>query len=438
MKGSLNIVGSVLGLLGLGILIVAIALVFSRPQSSLSTSSPIPSNAQTFIASPYPPPTAPSTTQTLPAPPISTEASPYPGPTNEPPATTTPTPVTILTPLPTYPPPGPFSEMRLMYSKASPPGFYIKSLDGKPEIAITPWWTSQQVGGISSQRVAPDGSKILYSFWDNEAPDTPNAMSIWLSDPDGNNSVLLVTRNDEWYPEDAIWSPDGQKIAYRRAYLLTSYWEGAVIRSQELWIMNADGTNQRLVSADPAFIIETFGGKALIFRWMNNGYIYFVNQSRRLYAIHPETGQLHLLMENADPLGLYKSLSPDGEHIATPANISLNSIQQASLIPIEVDGDVAAWSVDGRFLAYKPYSTDTSKEAGIWLRNVQTGEEQLIVAGETVNPLAFSQDNRFFSYQTSEGIFSWNRETGQSQLVVESSSNPVHEPVQFVAWAPTR
>jgi len=325
-----------------------------------------------------------------------------------------------------------------MYSKANPPGFYIRSLDGKVEIAVTPWWTSQQVGGISAQRVSPDGSRVLYSVWDNEAPDTPNAMSIWVSDPDGNNSVLLVTRNDEWYPEDAIWSPDGQQIAYRRAYLLTSYREGAMIRSQELWIMNASGADQRLVTADPAFTIETFGGKALIFRWMNNGYIYFVNQNRRLYAVHPETGQLYLLMENADPLSLYKSLSPDGEHIAAPSNLSLSSIQQTGLTPIEVNGDVAAWSVDGQFLVYKPYSTDTSKEAGIWLRNVQTGEEQLIVAGEAANPLAFSQDNRFFSYQTSEGIFVWNRETGQRQLIIEGSADLVREPIQFVAWAPLR
>ncbi len=414
-------------LVGLGALFIFALQTATRNAQPVAQVTSSPVKASEHSPEPVldtPPPPEPSPT---------TQGYPYPPPVTTqplPPTSIPPTPV-VLPPLPTYPPPGPFSDMQLMYTNSRAPGYYLINLDGTGEITFTLWarLLSQQVGGPGALRLSPDGSKFLYSAWDNQAYDYANAMSIWTSNPDGSEPKLLVTKNDEWFPEDGIWSPDGKQIAYRRAYLDKP--GIAIARYYELWAMDADGGNQQLITADPAFRPDSFGGQALVFRWLPNGYIYFVNHDDQFYAVDPKQGTLYLLMDNVDAIDLYSRLSPNGQYVIPSLNLSAQVIEQRGLTPVNVPGEFKGWSADGSRLVYI--------KDGVWMRDLTTGQDRLLVAdASAVNP-SFSPDNRLLAYQTDKGLFVADVDSGEARLVVaDPHTQRGDRAIEFKFWIPVR
>lgn len=448
MKRLLNIATNLLGLFALGVLIVVLVLVFSTAQRTQEPSfqaTQAPRETQRQLPSPpsghttlpaYPPPERGGTPTTVPtpvAPPTTLPPYPYPAPgrTMIPPS---PSPIAepvILPPLPPYPTPGPFREMRLMYTKPNLPGYFISRADGTGETMLPPWWSSEIAGGWDGGGlwIAPDGSKILYLFSNNMFLGEPKSNSIWTTNLDGSDKQLLVIATEEWLPGNAIWSPDGKRIAYTRAYLKTPGSGVAIVQSHEIWVMDADGSNQRLVTADPAVFLDTFSGQSLVFRWLSNGYIYFVNHDRHLYAVNPETGQLYRLINNVDASGLSSAISPDGKYIVAPPEIPAQAITRAGLTPIEIVGTFVGWSGDGRLIAYASHATDSTRETGLWIRDMTTGEEKLVTTDQPAVVGGFSPDGQFFVYQTDEGVFAWDIEKGEAQLIVKDAR-------RFVTWIP--
>lgn len=88
---------------------------------------------------------------------------------------------------------------------------------------------------------APDGYHIAF-IANNEGPE-----DLWTITRDGTE-LKRVTRlpgqgwsNWEWIKKPT-WSPDGTQIAF---------WSNKVSGARQIWIVRADGTNLRTVSADP-------------------------------------------------------------------------------------------------------------------------------------------------------------------------------------------
>lgn len=436
MKRITSLIGTlflVLILVGMGSILIAIlreqqaTVDIGSPTSPLATITLVPPKS----SSGTPVPTVVSPSSTAPG-------SPYPPPlpTNTPVPSPT---LVVLPPLPTFPVPGPFSGMRVLYTKSNPPGYYTNNLDGTDEIKLPAGRLSEQFGGPGpgSRQISPDGTKMLHLFWDAVAPEVSIPTSIWTSDPDGSNSQLLVAFTEEWFPQDPIWSPDGKRIAYQRAYLLTSYREGAMVRSFELWVMDVDGNNNHLVTADPAFGPDIFGGQALVFRWLNNGYIYFVNHDRQLYAVNPGTGQLYQLMNSVDPLDIRVSLSPDGQHIVASNDLPAQAIERKGLIPIDIPGQLEGWSADGRYLIYNLSSSD-SEQRGLWMRDLITGQDRRLVSDPFSVNSHLSPDSRYLAYQTDEGLFVIDVESNKAQLVMTDLHDPTtgDRAIRFLAWLP--
>jgi WD40 repeat protein len=337
----------------------------------------------------------------------------------------------VLPPLPTYPPIGAFSGMRVVYTNHAQPGYYSSNIDGSEEVRFDPWskLRNEHIGGLSSLLVAPDGSKVLYSFSDSQAyaEGSANAMSIWTSDPDGSNIHLLVTQNPEWFPVDAIWSPDGKLIAYRRVYTVKS--EIRNIQTPELWVMEPDGSNQHLVTADPLFRLESFGGKALFFRWLRDGYIYFVDLDDRLIAVNPENGTLFPLFNNVDSYNLASTFSPDGQRIVSSHALSAQVIEQRGFISVAVPGELAGWSLDGSKVIYVNH--------GIRMRDVITGQDISIVADIVPVSLSLSPDNQFLAYQTEDGLFVVDMANEKKWLVIsDPKTSTGYRAIEFQFWIP--
>ena len=114
-------------------------------------------------------------------------------------------------------------------------GIYAVHPDGTGMRTV--WEQQRQFGPwpTSDPDYSPDGSKIIFSTLY-----PGNDYQIWVVPAAGGTPVRLT--NNASADVDAVWSPDGQKIAF------ASDRDG----NFEIYTMNADGTNQTRITNDPA------------------------------------------------------------------------------------------------------------------------------------------------------------------------------------------
>ncbi|MBE2198816.1 MAG: PD40 domain-containing protein [Anaerolinea sp.] len=106
---------------------------------------------------------------------------------------------------------------------------YIMNTDGSGQTRLT---YNQGFDGMPTW--SPDGSKIAFSSYRD------GAYRIYVMNADGSDVTPLSA---QLYSMNPTWSPDGAMIAYD-ADLDGDGW-------QELWLMDADGSNQRLLYDPP-------------------------------------------------------------------------------------------------------------------------------------------------------------------------------------------
>ena len=121
--------------------------------------------------------------------------------------------------------------------------------------------------------ISPDGKKIVF------CSDRGGDLDIWTMDIDGKNPRQLT--NTLGYDGGPWWSPDGKQICFRAYHPTvakdqTEYQDllkQHLIRptTLDLYVMNADGSNQRQITHDAKENIASFApswthdGKALVF-----------------------------------------------------------------------------------------------------------------------------------------------------------------------------
>ena len=107
-----------------------------------------------------------------------------------------------------------------------PAQIYVMDSDGAGQRALTsgPFYHGQAAW-------SPDGSKIAYV---STAGGTDGR--IWVMNADGTNPTVLSNQS---YGQHPVWSTDGQQIAYDT--------DGDKDGWQEIWLMAANGANQRMI-----------------------------------------------------------------------------------------------------------------------------------------------------------------------------------------------
>ena len=88
---------------------------------------------------------------------------------------------------------------------------------------------------------APDGKSVAYCTDDDLQPPKKNPAEIYSIDLASRKITMLISGGVNTYP---AWSPDGKRIAFRRMIGETN---------SEVFIANADGSDARNLTNDPAF-----------------------------------------------------------------------------------------------------------------------------------------------------------------------------------------
>ncbi len=146
--------------------------------------------------------------------------------------------------------------------------------------------------------ISPDGSKVVFNGRFPASAD-PNVFVVNI-DGTGLTQLTADTANDGF----AAWSPDGSKIVF----------ESNRTGTQQLWLMNADGSNQTQLTFDPA-------SKDQVPDWAPDGskIAYVVNVPGRrggdVWVINADGTDPHPITSDVDLLGT--AWSPDGTQIAT-------------------------------------------------------------------------------------------------------------------------
>lgn len=168
--------------------------------------------------------------------------------------------------------------------------------------------------------VSPDGKRIVFtSLKDGD-------LDIYTMNVDGTDVRRLTTT--EGYDGGPWWSPDGTQIVYRAWHpvdsALTTYRDLLAQRlvrpnRMELWVMNADGSDQRQIT--------TLGGANFGPSWLPDG-------KRLIFSsnyLRPRSGNFDLYLINLDGTGLeqvtteesfdgFPMFSPDGRSLVWASN----------------------------------------------------------------------------------------------------------------------
>lgn len=149
---------------------------------------------------------------------------------------------------------------------------------------------------------APDGIRIIFQS------SSPSGSTLSVINVNGTGFRRLTRPRDS--AEDAAWSPDGKAIAFVRF--------NPTYTSQAIWLMNPDGSNQRQLTIppqDPAN--ERFGGDSMP-DWSPDGNEIAFTRAYRgrtdIYAIRLDGTRLRRLTKGPGQ-HLWSAWSPNGRRI---------------------------------------------------------------------------------------------------------------------------
>lgn len=220
------------------------------------------------------------------------------------------------------------------------PGAWVMDADGSNQREILPY-------AIAADG-SPDGTQIAYVF--------ARGGGIWTADADGDNPVQLTipaTGASQIHP---TWSWDGTRIAYVHVEPDTASSAGF---HPEIWVMNADGTNRRLLTVADPDNLDTDGNE-INTAHDANAPDWSPTDDRIAFWSGEEASNGQVWVINADGTGR----------------------KQLTEAPLPSHNDDPAWSADGKSILF---STDRSGGVHeLWVMGADGTDERRIAAATAV------------------------------------------------------
>lgn len=174
----------------------------------------------------------------------------------------------------------------------------------------------------------PTKTKIIF----NSTKDNPKT-EIYTANPDGSSVVRLTNNSLEDY--NPKFSPDGTKIAFIRIVPTTN---GATDPA-ELVVMNADGTNQTIITNVSSNGTLSLRVEALC--WNGNSEIYFTSNKdyvrNDIYKVNLTSLAQTRITTNLAIEGDF-DLSSDGNYFVYAKSIIPSTLESIEIFKVKVDG----------------------------------------------------------------------------------------------------
>lgn len=178
-----------------------------------------------------------------------------------------------------------WSPRGLRLSYVSPEGIFVVGANGRGRRRVASKERTLLVSGLAW---SPDGRRLSFAQTRNH-----NDLEIYTSGADGSGAKQL-TRNsvEDLQPS---WAADGRRLAFVRLSAGRA----------EIWVMNADGSEQRLVVRNGVEPAWTSDGSRIVFTR-------YTTQPNSTYSVSVATGREELLVRG----GIHGAPSPDGTKLA--------------------------------------------------------------------------------------------------------------------------
>jgi Tol biopolymer transport system component len=271
-----------------------------------------------------------------------------------------------------------------------------------PDLAARRIWQTP-TEGVPSGAVAPDGSEIAFVQWGIEGRNTGDLGVVDLRTGNyrivGPTSPFVATDTEDTYVLGSAWSRDGTQLAYSE---YATSWEHHI-----LYVVNADGTDRRIVTDNPQLrAIRPYtwssDGKwivALTMGW---------DEVRRIATISLEDGTVTVLKTlrrgiSAELMTL--SMSPDDRFIAYAYASAVEEEPDVHVLAVDgssetvIAANVATdlypmWTPEGSHLVFL---SDRSGSADLWAVEMAEGQasnEARVVRTHVgpIVPLGFTAD----------------------------------------------